>query len=111
MINSQSKNKKEAWEFIEFLSSFPAQKIHSMVGGRLPTRISVYNDPEVLRINPYYKELLPNFMASKPRPVSPYYPVISENMQINFYKAITGVITAEEAIMNIEREIKNIFAK
>lgn len=44
---------------------FRHTKIHSMVGGRLPTRIAVYNDPEVLRINPYYKELLPNFMASK----------------------------------------------
>ena len=109
MINSQSKHKKEAWKFIEFLSSFSAQKIHAMVGGRLPTRISVYNDQEVLRVNPYYQELLPNFLASKPRPVSPSYPLLSEHMQINFYQAITGVFTAKEAIANIEREMKKFY--
>lgn len=109
MINRQSKHKKEAWEFIQYLSGFTAQKFHAMVGGRLPTRISVYQDVEVLKVNPYYQELLPNFLASKPRPVTPYYPMISETMQINFYQALTGELSAEEAIANIEREMKKFY--
>lgn len=109
MINGQSKHKKAAWKFIEYLTGFTAQKIHAMVGGRLPTRIAIYQDEEVLSVNPYYKELLPNFLAAKPRPVSPYYPALSETMQINFYRALSGSITAEEAVANIEKDIKQFY--
>ncbi len=109
MINSQSKHKEAAWRFIQFLSSFDAQKFHAMVGGRLPTRISVYQDEEVLAVNPYYQELLPNFLAARPRPVSPYYPALSEAMQTNFHQALSGLVTADEAIANIEREMKRYY--
>jgi multiple sugar transport system substrate-binding protein len=109
MINSQSKHKEAAWQFMEYLTGFTAQKFHAMVGGRLPTRISVYQDPEALSVNPYYEELLPNFLAAKPRPVTPYYPAISETMQINFHQALSGLISAAEAIANIEREMKQFY--
>lgn len=109
MINSQSKHKEAAWQFIQFLAGFDAQKFHAMVGGRLPTRIAVYRDEEVLAVNPYYEELLPNFLAARPRPVSPYYPALSEAMQINFHQALSGIIDPAEAIANIEREIKQYY--
>jgi multiple sugar transport system substrate-binding protein len=80
-----------------------------MVGGRLPTRISVYQDEEVQSVNPYYQELLPHFLTSKPRPVSPYYPALSEIMQVNFHRALSGLTSAEEAIANIEREMKKFY--
>jgi len=109
MINRHSRHKEAAWQFIKYLTSFDAQKFHAIVGGRLPTRISVYQDEEVQSVNPYYQELLPHFLTSKPRPVSPYYPALSEIMQVNFHRALSGLTSAEEAIANIEREMKKFY--
>lgn len=110
MINRQSKHKQAAWQFIKYLTGFDAQKFHAMVGGRLPTRLSVYQDAEVQTVNPYYRELLPHFLASKPRPVSPHYPAISEIMQVNFHRVLSGLISTEEALGNIEREMKKLYS-
>ena len=111
MINHYSKNKDAAWKFIEFLTSEEGEKINSTIGGRLPTKMAVYKDPEVLKVNPYYTAFLAAFSRSKPRPVSPYYPALSESMQLNFHKAITGKIDAKTAISNIENEMKTILAQ
>jgi multiple sugar transport system substrate-binding protein len=108
MINRYSKNKEAAWKFIEYLTGYEGQKINSINGGRLPTRLAVYKDPEVLQVNPYYKDLYQNFLYSRPRPVSPYYSAISEIMQINFYKALTEDLSCREAIFEISRNIEKL---
>lgn len=111
MINRNSKKKQAAWKFIQYITGENGQKINSIVGGRLPTRIKVYSNPEVLKINPYYPEFFDAFSRSKPRPVSPYYPAISESMQVNFYQAINGKINAKTAINNIDSEIRKIMSQ
>lgn len=108
MINRYSKNKEAAWKFIEYMTGYEGQKINSINGGRLPTRLAVYKDPEVLQVNPYYKDLYHNFLHSRPRPVSPYYSAISEIMQINFYKALTEDMSCREAIFEISRNIEKL---
>ncbi|MGE5583565.1 MAG: ABC transporter substrate-binding protein [Bacillota bacterium] len=111
MINRFSKNKQAAWKFIEFMTSVEGQKTNSIIGGRLPTRTAVYKEPKVLEKNPYYSGFLTAYSRSKPRPVSPFYPAISESMQINFYKAITGRVDAKTAISNIEADMRKILAQ
>lgn len=111
MINHFSQNKEAAWKFIEFMTSREGQKVNSIIGGRLPTRMAVYREAEVSKVNPYYAEFLDVYYRSKPRPVSPFYPAISETMQLNFYQAITGKLNAKTAIRNIETDIKKILAK
>ncbi len=111
MINHFSRNKEAAWKFIEFMTGMHGQKVNSMIGGRLPTRMAVYREPEVTKVNPYYSEFLNAYYRSKPRPVSPFYPAISETMQFNFHKAITGQLDAKTAIRNIETDMKKILAQ
>jgi multiple sugar transport system substrate-binding protein len=106
MINRRSRNKAAAWKFIEFMTGVASQKTNATIAGRLPTRYSVYQDPEVLRKNQYYRQFLPIILKSKPRPISKVYPAISEIMQNYFFKAVTGQISAEAAILNIEREMQ-----
>ncbi|NLW46819.1 MAG: ABC transporter substrate-binding protein [Firmicutes bacterium] len=111
MINHFSRNKEAAWQFIEFMTGLEGQKVNSIIGGRLPTRMAVYREPEVSKVNPYYSGFLDVYYRSKPRPVSPFYPAISELMQVNFYQAITGKLEAETAIENIETGMKKILSK
>ncbi|MGF7400811.1 hypothetical protein PQ744_10450 [Thermoanaerobacterium thermosaccharolyticum] len=48
------------------------------------------------------------FITAKPRPVTPFYPQMSDSMQINFHKALTGEITSQQAIQNIEKDLNDI---
>jgi multiple sugar transport system substrate-binding protein len=106
MINRYSRNKTAAWKFIRFLTGASSQKTNAVMAGRLPTRYSVYQDSEVLQKNQYYRQFLPIILKSQPRPVSTVYPALSEIMQNYFFKAINGQITAETALLNIEREMR-----
>jgi len=107
-INKYSKHPEEAWKFIEFVTSEEGQKITALEGGNLPTIKSLYQDEEVLAKNPYWADFYNAFITAKPRPVSPFYPQMSDSMQINFHKALTGEITAQQAIQNIEKDLNDI---
>lgn len=110
-INKYSKHPEEAWKFIEFVTSEEGQKITALEGGNLPTLKSLYQDKEVLAKNPYWADFYDVFITAKPRPVSPFYPQMSDSMQINFHKALTGEITAEQAIKNVAKDLSEILAK
>ncbi|NNG67277.1 ABC transporter substrate-binding protein [Caldanaerobacter subterraneus] len=110
-INKYSKHPEEAWKFIEFVTSEEGQKITALEGGNLPTLKSLYQDKEVLAKNPYWADFYDVFITAKPRPVSPFYPQMSDSMQINFHKALTGEITAEQTIKNVAKDLSEILAK
>lgn len=107
-INKYSKHPEEAWKFIEFVTSEEGQKVTALEGGNLPTIKSLYQDKEVLAKNPYWADFYDVFITAKPRPVSPFYPQMSDSMQINFHKALTGEITAQQAIQNIAKDLNDI---
>ncbi|MCP2238771.1 ABC transporter substrate-binding protein [Thermoanaerobacterium thermosaccharolyticum] len=107
-INKYSKHPEEAWKFVEFVTSEEGQKITALEGGNLPTIKSLYQDKDVLAKNPYWSDLYDAFITAKPRPVTPFYPQMSDSMQINFHKALTGEITPQQAIQNIEKDLNDI---
>lgn len=107
-ISKYSKNKQAAWKFIEFLSSYEAQKLYAIKGGRLPTRKDVYQDEEVLRFAPHYRDFYQVFISARPRPVSPYYSQISDLLQIELHQALTLRKTAEEALIDASKKIEEV---
>ncbi len=107
-INAYSEHPKEAWEFLKFMTGPEGQKISAIHGGLAPTIPSLFDDEEVLEANPFFKEegfvnALDNAVS---RPVVPNYPEISEIIQIEISKAITGKVTAEEAAQNMQTKIE-----
>jgi multiple sugar transport system substrate-binding protein len=109
-INKFSKHKKEAWEFIKFVTGLEGQKLSAIYGGSTPTYLPTFNDPEVQKANPLFadKNYIQGINAAIPRPVSPVYPKISDIIQIEVSKAITGKETAEQAVKNMETQLKQI---
>ena len=87
-INRYSNHPEEAWQFIKFMTSHDTQKILAIEAGLAPTRRSVYQDPEVLKKMPHLKTFLPAFEKARPRPLSPVYPMISQELQRFFSRAI-----------------------
>jgi multiple sugar transport system substrate-binding protein len=107
-INKYSKHPKEAWEFVKFMTGPEGQKISAIYGGLAPTLPELFKDKEVLKANPFFAEegFVNALNAAVPRPVVPNYPEISEIIQINVSKALAGELTVEQAVANMEKEMK-----
>jgi multiple sugar transport system substrate-binding protein len=110
-INRYSRHPEEAWKFIRFMSSARSQKILALQSGLAPTRRSVYEDPEIQERMPHLKAFLPAFEKARPRPLSPVYPMISQELQRYFSRAIVEKDAplrkmAKAASARIERLVK-----
>lgn len=107
-INKYSRNVDAAVKFVKFWTSYEAQKLAAIEGGRLPSRKAVYKDPDVLKVNPHFADFYEVLVTAKPRPVSPFYPMISDAMQIQLHRAITGKLAPQKALDNAARTIEAI---
>lgn len=87
-INRYSCHPKEAWQFVSFMTSHKAQKFLALNAALAPTRRSVYHDKEVSEKMPHLEAFLPAFEKARPRPLSPVYPMISQELQRFFSRAI-----------------------
>jgi len=104
-INRYSKHTEAAEKLIKFLTSPEVQKKLALTIGYKPSRRSLYQDAELIREQPFIANLHDVFMRAKPRPVSPYYMMISQVMQPEFSAAISGIKTPEEALASAHRQI------
>lgn len=83
-ISSASEHPSEAWEFIEFLTSYEGMKTYVDITGDIPARQSVAKAfPE---FNEYPKNIFveQSRLFSKNRPVTPAYPVVSSALKTLF---------------------------
>jgi multiple sugar transport system substrate-binding protein len=106
-ISAYSKNRELAWTFVRFLTSSRIQKHLALKAGLAPTRISLYDDAEILRACPQFRDMKPVFLSAVPRPVSPLYPALSNIMQRFFSKALSDSrtdIVREARITAMEME-------
>lgn len=107
-----SKEKKEAAvKFVKYLVSEEAQAFSAVNGGRIPIVKSVFKNADVLKANPHFESLYDVFINAKPRPVSPIYPQISDVIQIQTHKAITGGQTPDQSVKNMQKDISDLLAK
>lgn len=107
-ISAYSKNQDAAWKFVEYAAGEEGQRLHTTLSARYPGLKSAYKDPEIIKAFPQITSFEQVFQNMKPRPVSPIYPAMSDVMQINFHKAITGVITPEQALKTIQSELEKL---
>ena len=104
-INKYSAHPKEAWQFIHYMIGFDAQKTKAIMAGQGMALRAVYNDPQVLKANPWYKTVIPE-LRIRPRPLSPVYADISLQMQKDFHQVLDGSMTPDAAVKDIEAFIQ-----
>jgi multiple sugar transport system substrate-binding protein len=107
-ISKFSKHKEEAWEFVKFMTGPEGQKISAIYGGLAPTLPKLFEDEEILEANPFFANegFVQGLNAAVSRPVAPNYPEISDIIQRHVSMAIAGQETVEEAVQNMEKEMK-----
>jgi ABC-type glycerol-3-phosphate transport system substrate-binding protein len=109
-LSSYSKHPEEALEFLSFITSEHALKLRAIEGGYLPTRVSTYEDPDVLSANPHYSSFFEVFRFARNRPRSPHYPRVSDIIQENVHGALSREISPEAAARAIVTGLSPILA-
>lgn len=102
-VLSSSQHKQAAVEALQFLTSTAAQKQLNLNWGYTPTRLSVFEDPELIRANPVLPELKAALAAAVLRPVTPIYAQLSDLLYREVNTVITGEVDAAPAMETLQR--------
>jgi trehalose/maltose transport system substrate-binding protein len=109
-VNKFSKHPAEADKLILFLTSYEVQKELSIRVGYKPTRKALYQDAELMRHQPFIARLYPIFENAKPRPVTPYYMMISQVLQPEFSAILSRIKEPKEALESAQTQVEFILA-
>ncbi|GCE18322.1 ABC transporter substrate-binding protein [Dictyobacter kobayashii] len=107
-INAYSSRFEQSWQFIKYLLQPAAQKQTASEAGLAVTRLSTYDDADVLKKNPLFGKLKPILQAALPRPVSPKYTDVSDAIQRHVYQALKKQVNPAEALKGLEADLKQI---
>ncbi|HWP90826.1 MAG TPA: ABC transporter substrate-binding protein [Thermodesulfobacteriota bacterium] len=109
-INKYSRHPEKAERFIRFLTSYEVQKTLSLTVGYKPTLKKLYNDKDLIRAQPFTASLYVVFEQARPRPVTPFYMMISQVMQPEFSAVLSRVKKPEEALKSARNQIEFILS-
>jgi multiple sugar transport system substrate-binding protein len=109
-INALSHYPDEAWKFIEYMISPQVQRQLAFKAA-FPTLVHVYDDAEVLKVNPFFKDLKLILQQAKSRPVSPYYSTFSPLLQASIYQALEKQIHTSEALKTMQSDLERIISR
>jgi len=107
-VNIQSRHKAEAIALVRFMIRRSAQKEVLLKLGVLSADTGVYRDPEVQQALPFLKDVLPALEQAQPRPVTPYYLMISQIVQPELSAVVAGVRTPERAMRSADQQIRHL---
>lgn len=110
-ISANTKHPKEAWRVIEFITNKTSQKEFVLKSGTLPTRRSLFNNPEIVAKYPYFPDLLKVVKSSVLRPPIPQYAQASDILQRYLSAAITNTMTPEKAMKLAAEETRRLLKK
>ena len=98
-INRWTEHPEAALTLVRFITA-PEQQLERAVSiGEFPTRIAVYDDPELRAALPIPADDARRAVESAtPRPVTPLYTQLSEILQIELHRALAGQIAPDAAL-------------
>jgi multiple sugar transport system substrate-binding protein len=71
-------------------------------GSLAPVIESIYTDEALVKKYPYLPVLKESIANAVSRPVTPFYPQVTQAIQDNFYAAIQGQKTPEAAVKDMQ---------
>lgn len=102
------KRRRAAERLIAHLTSPEANVVLALHYARNPPRRAVYEDPRLVEADPFIARLRELVERARPRPVTPYYLLISDVLQSEFSAAIAGLRTPEEALKRAQRQVDHL---
>lgn len=97
-----------AERLIAHLTSPEANLVLALNYARNPPRRAVYEDPKLVAADPFIARLRGMVERGRPRPVTPYYLLISDVLQSEFSAAIAGLRSPEEALKRAQKQVDHL---
>jgi trehalose/maltose transport system substrate-binding protein len=110
-VSSYSDNIDAAVEFTTWLASTESQKERAINISLIPTKQSLYEDPEVAAAQPFMPKLLPVSTSAVARPstaTAPNYNEVSNIFFSNVSDVLTGCQDGTDAVANIELDLQDL---
>jgi multiple sugar transport system substrate-binding protein len=104
-ISAFAKNKATALDFIKFLTSENTERANLLASSEAPTLASLYGDPELRKKFPYLPVLKASLLNAKPRPKAVRYGDVTAAIQEDAYAALTGKMTSEQALADLQNKL------
>jgi multiple sugar transport system substrate-binding protein len=104
-VSPDSANLDLAVEFLTFITSNEIQKAMALDVGLPPSRVSVYQDPEVISAYHWYPAELEALQSAVPRPRITRWSEVEAILGDYLQLALIDQMTAEEALEEANREI------
>lgn len=101
---SSPQRKAAAVELIRALTSTEATVALARAYGRNPPRRSAYSQ----LTEPEFVAVLPMLERARPRPVTPYYGMISDILQSEFSAAVSGIRSPQEALRRAQSQADRV---
>jgi multiple sugar transport system substrate-binding protein len=107
-ISTYSKNKKTALEFIKFFTSLENNREFLELGSLAPIYTSLYDDPALQKKFPYLPVLKESILNAIPRPKVVRYGDATLAIQDAAYGAMSGDMTTEEALQQLQTKLEEL---
>jgi multiple sugar transport system substrate-binding protein len=107
-IPRRSRHPHLAAEFVRFLASPAMQTRLARDFGYHPALREPYGDPSLLRTDPSLEDLYRVFLTAKPRPVTPYYLMLSQILQPELSAVVVGRKTPVEALASAGKQMRRL---
>lgn len=107
-ISKSSRHPQEAWKAIEYFTSEQAQRQFILNAGFVPSRRSLFTDPQIVSKYPHYPQLLKIVDRAVLRPPIAQYAQASDILQRYLSGALTNRLTPERAMQAAADETRRL---
>ncbi len=95
-----------AWKAIACLSDETRQRIKAVEKGELPTRLSLYDDPEVKKKMPFIAVSRAALESGENRPISPYYNDMTNVINKAYNDVLGGRTSPADAVARMDKGVQ-----
>jgi multiple sugar transport system substrate-binding protein len=104
-VSAFSKNKGAAARLVRFLAGPEGERTLALKASNLPAMPEVYDDPEIVKANPWFAGAKAALATARARPQSPRYSDVSDTIRGDFSATLAGLMTVSDAIADMEARL------
>jgi multiple sugar transport system substrate-binding protein len=107
-VSARTRHPALAVELMRFLTGEAAQRAMTEGAALRPSRPALYRDAGLIARDPTLPALLPLILKGHPRPVTPYYLMLSTTLQPEFSAVLVGRKSPERAIRDGAAQVEHL---
>jgi multiple sugar transport system substrate-binding protein len=107
-VSARTRHRALAVELVRFLTGDDAQRAMTEGAALRPSRPALYRDARLVARDPSLPALLELMRRGHPRPVTPYYLMLSTTLQPEFSAVLVGRKTPEQAMRDASAQVAHL---